>query len=167
MSKSRRQKDLATIHIAKKELGLSEGEYRAAISGVMDELGMPAHTYASSANLSARGRALLIKGFRRAGWSPRPERDEPPRYAAHGQRGMITPKQAGLIKRLEDQLGWTAEPQRLLGFVRRQLGYEAEGALSKGISMLTSDEASKVITGLQRLTGERPHPRSRRTASQE
>ena len=60
-----RQADLQKIHIAKKQLGLSEDDYRAAVSlvskGKTDSAG----------ELDAQGRAALLAHFKRAGFKPR------------------------------------------------------------------------------------------------
>ena len=44
---------------------------------------------------------------------------------------------------MEDQLGWTPNPDRLEGFIERQLGKEIEPRF------LRNRQASDVITGLQ------------------
>ncbi len=60
-----RQADLQKIHIAKKQLGLSEDDYRAAVSlaskGKTDSAG----------ELDAQGRAALLAHFKRSGFKPR------------------------------------------------------------------------------------------------
>ena len=60
-----RQSDLQKIHIAKKQLGLSEDDYRAAVrlasKGKTDSAG----------ELDAQGRTALLAHFKRAGFKPR------------------------------------------------------------------------------------------------
>ena len=57
-------------------------------------------------------------------------------------------KQAWLIDKMENELCWQDNPQRMVGFIRRQTG------LNKTKEMLTVREASKVITGLKKLIKE-------------
>lgn len=173
MPKSRRQKDLAKIHIAKKELGLDEQAYRAAIAGVMDELGIEGRP--SSANLPAEGRQKLLDAFREMGWNPMDNVPEPPhpaagaphrvkgawkgRYQSTGREEWATQSQLDYIAKMEDELGWTGDGQRLVGFIERQLG---KPILPRA---LRNRQASDVITGLERMTGRSHHPRSRTRTS--
>ena len=147
----RRQRDLARIHIAKKDLGLSNTAYRAVIAGIMDRLGIKGRP--SSANLTAQGRSVLLATFREMGWKPRPAKGPSGhpwkgRYAGTGQAGEaghLTQSQADYVARLEYELGWQSNPDRLIGFIERQTGAR------KAVSMLRNREASKVITGLRKL----------------
>ena len=80
------------------------------------------------------------------------------RYRGRGERGAaqhLTQPQADEIARLEDHLGWTGEPSRLLGFIRRQLSLPE--SVTKPPEGLMVHEATKVITGLRRQT---PGPRA-------
>lgn len=175
---NRRQRDLAKIHLGKKALNLSEASYRALVGGIMDARGLAGE--ASAANLDARGRAQLLEAMRGLGWSGKRPQPAPPRpvhhadaqpdndgyvdwrvrYTGTGEAGdagrHITTAQAQYVGLLEDELSWTSEPQRLLGFIQRQLG----GA-KKTVPMLTNREASKVITGLERIVGRSKHTRSK------
>ena len=75
-----RRADLAKIHIAKKDLALSEEDYRAILERVG---GAP-----SAANLDAEARGRVIGHFRRLGWAPRrAARKEP--HGAPAQRRKI------------------------------------------------------------------------------
>ena len=71
------------------------------------------------------------------------------RYHGAGQRGdktrHLTQHQADEIARIEDVLGWTADPKRLAGFLERQTGARTL------TSSLTRKQAADVITGLRRL----------------
>ena len=69
MDKSYRQKVLAKIHIAGKELGLSEDEYRDLIASV-------APGRESAADLSEHQLHLLLNRFHELGWRPRLRRTE-------------------------------------------------------------------------------------------
>ncbi len=69
MDKSYRRKALAKIHIAGKELGLSEVEYRDLINAV-------APGRESAAELDEGQLQLLLNRFYRLGWRPRLARTE-------------------------------------------------------------------------------------------
>lgn len=155
MAKSKRQKDLAKIHIAKKELGLTDEHYRLVVESVMDQLGIPGEP--SSANLDAKGRKQLLKTFREMGWSPteqdetkRVEHDRPHwrgRYEATGRAGMATQKQCDYIALMENELGWTANSGRLKGMIERVRG---ERMVPQSLS---NRQASDVISALEKMTG--------------
>lgn len=159
---TRRKADLAQIHIARKWAEdsrlIDEDGYRALVGSIMDRLRLKGA--ASAAHLDARGRKLLLESFRTMGWSPSLSDKTPKRgryYGAGvpGEAGHLTQQQANYIAKMEDEMGWTGEPERLIGFIERQLGEK------KPVSMLRSREASIVITGLERVTGRKLHPRSR------
>lgn len=152
----RARNDLARIHIAKKDLGLRDADYRAVVAGVMDRLGIPGP--ASAASLTAQGRSVLLGVFREMGWAPkkapRPDRNAAwvGRYYAAGQRGEaghLTQAQADEIARLEYELGWQDNPDRLAGFIERQTGQK------KTVPMLRNRDASKVIMGLRKINAQR------------
>ena len=150
MPKTRRQKDLAKIHIAKKELNLREEEYRSIIEGVMalhDLAGKP-----SSANLPPEARETLLDTFREMGWSPIRKQDDPVwkgRYESQGG-GKATQKQLDYIAMMEWELSWNDEPKRLRGFIKRTRGED------KRPQYLSNRQASDVITGLEKMTGRKP-----------
>jgi len=155
------RRDLAVIHAVKTRAidagRLTEDGYRAMIAAVQDRLGMDASIAPSSANLPRRGRLMLMDDLRRvAGETRAAGRRSAPRYQVPGRPGWITAAQAGYIARLEDQLGWN-DRKRLVGFIQRQTGHQ------KAVAMLTNRQASDVITGLERLAGIKPHPRSKAT----
>ncbi len=58
-----RRNDLAKIHIAKKDLGLNEGEYRDVLWTVC--------RVRTSAELDVAGRAKLLQHFKSRGWRPK------------------------------------------------------------------------------------------------
>jgi len=70
------------------------------------------------------------------------------RYTGAGTFGMLTASQAWKIEQLEDALGWSESPQRLKGFIKRQL------SKGKHVESLTNREASRVISGLVKLNHE-------------
>ncbi len=151
MPKTRRQKDLAKIHIAKKELGLADREYRQIIEGVMalhDLAGEP-----SSGNLPPEARETLLDTFREMGWSPIRKDDDPAwkgRYEASSEPGKATQRQLDYIAMMEWELGWLDNPKRLRGFIERTRGEK------KRPWILSNRQASDVITGLEKMTGRKP-----------
>ncbi|MBQ7976004.1 MAG: DUF1018 domain-containing protein [Clostridia bacterium] len=58
--------------------------------------------------------------------------------------GMITFKQRQFIKQLEKSLGWSDNPARLRGFVRRYTGLD-------DLEWLSSKQAVNIIEGLKRI----------------
>lgn len=152
MPKSRREKDLAKIHIAKKELGLSDRAYRQIVEGVMDDRGIEGKP--SSANLDAGGRAALLKTFRGMGWNPQESQEGPTPwkgfFEVSGGPRTLSQAQADFIAKMGFEMRWLPhEPHRLTGWIERQTGHKAS------VPMLTKSKAHKVITGLQKLTGRR------------
>jgi len=155
MPKTKRQKDLAKIHIAKDELGLTDKEYRFVIEGIMDERDIPGTP--SSANLDARGRQKLLDTFKDMGWSPTDQGGEPNvdhdrphwrgRYEATGRMGMATQDQCNYIALMEDELGWTPNPDRLKGFIERVRDKNCYP------QSLSNRQASDVISALEKMTG--------------
>jgi len=155
MPKTRRQKDLAKIHIAKKELGLKDEHYRLVIQSVMDELEIPGDP--SSGKLNAKGRQRLIDTFKEMGWSPT-DQDESSetdhhrphwrgRYEATGRMGMATQSQCNYIALMEDELGWTSNPDRLKGFIERVRDKHCYP------QSLSNRQASDVISAMEKMTG--------------
>ena len=115
------KKKLAVIHIVKKELGLSDREYRdrlEAITGVR-----------SAKNLDERGFRKLMNYFARSKY-----------YVTH-QNGL-TFRQKMYIKGLKDQLHWN-DPH-FGNFLRKY--YK-----KTDIDILTRKEAAKVIESLKNV----------------
>lgn len=146
-----RRKDLASIHIAKKELDLSEIEYRALIAGVMDELGIDGK--ASSANLNAKGRAELLSTLRDMGWNPSHRANERRQkvwkghWKATGRPGKATQAQLDYLAMMVYEKGWHKDDSRTKGFIKRTIGKAMHPAF------LRTGQASKVIQGMEAYTG--------------
>jgi len=77
--------------------------------------------------------------------NPQPKPAQRGRYTVRTLLGKITQRQADLISLLEDYLGWTENPERLRGFIKKQTGMDKE------VQDLGNREASKVITGMKRI----------------
>lgn len=56
----------------------------------------------------------------------------------------ITKRQIDFIKSLERELGWIDKPERLRGFIKKNVGVD-------DIKFLTKVQASKIIEGLKKL----------------
>lgn len=56
----------------------------------------------------------------------------------------ITKKQFDFIKSLEQELGWRDKPERLRGFIKKNVGVD-------DIKFLTKVQSSKIIEGLKKL----------------
>jgi hypothetical protein len=152
-----RRKELALIHVAKNDLvkegRLNESSYRLTVESVLIDRGLEYDTERpSSARLDGVGRRRLISILKeRHGWSgdnrSQTNRRES-RYSGRGSKQVgtwLTQAQADRISRLEDDLGWATNPDRLLGFIERQIGSRAT------VEMLSVARASKVILGLERM----------------
>jgi hypothetical protein len=131
----RRNKDLARIHVLLKDADLSQTAYRAIVAGLLDERGIKYLGEPSSGKLDSRGRTALIRilqeaVYRKNGQARRTTTGSrlpayKKRYLASGSAeaadGQPFPTQDQLdeIARNEDRLGWTENPARLMGFIRR------------------------------------------------
>ena len=148
-----RRKDLASIHIAKKELELSEIQYRSIIASVMDDLGIKGK--ASSANLHAKGRAELLSTFRDMGWNPSHRANERRKkvwkghWKATGRPGKASQKQLDYLAMMVYEKGWHKDDSRTEGFIERTIGQEKHPAFC------SVGEMSKVIQGMEAYTDRR------------
>jgi len=116
------RKDLAKIHIAKKELGLDDATYRNIL--------WEHYQCESAADLSDEQAADLIELFRRKGWRP----------ASFGQRGLIQV----LWHRLQTSgVVHHSDEHALEAFLQRAVGKE-------DLRRLNVHEASRVIEMLKK-----------------
>lgn len=169
-----RRNDLARIHIARKwatsSLGMNEGDYRSLVGTIAGETGcdIPKGENPSARYLDAHGRAELLRAFASLGWPDASARQATSdratrrkgqtngRYPVAGARGMVTQKQADLIAHLEDRLDWTDDPERLTGWITRQIEPNGDGTRKLTfVAALTRVQATTVITGMMVLAGDR------------
>ena len=122
------RKKLAVIHIVKKELGLSDKDYRCLLRRVAG--------VTSAKNLDEAGFRTLMRFFVRSDY-----------YRANSF-GM-TLKQKMFIKSLASQLGW--EPEHLTNFIRKY--YQRPD-----LDHLNRKEASKLIESLKAIRGHDTSP---------
>ncbi|HHJ80128.1 MAG TPA: regulatory protein GemA [Candidatus Tenderia electrophaga] len=87
-----RNKELAMIHIACKDLNLDEDTYRMVIRNVGKI------SSGSSADLSAAGRARVLAHFKSKGWKPHPGGTK--RRSAHKAAGMASDAKVRLIRHI-------------------------------------------------------------------
>lgn len=113
------RKKLAVIHIVKKELGLSDREYRDILK--------KAAGVSSSKDLDEKGFRKLMNHFVRG------------RHYRRGNNG-ITLRQKMFIRGLAGELGW--EDNHLKNFIAKYYH-------TKGIDSLGRSEASKLIESLK------------------
>lgn len=92
MTDPTRRADLAKIHIARKELALSQDDYTALLRTVFK--------VDSSSQLDAPGRQRLLTHFKRLGWNP--QASEQPR--ARPKRPTPSIDAAPLVRRIRAQL---------------------------------------------------------------
>ncbi len=121
-------KKLAVIHIVKKELGLTDQEYRDALEKITG--------VRSARELDERGFRTLMRHFAKS------------RHYRVNAQGM-TFRQQLFIKHLVADLGW--EETHFRNFLRKYYKQEAVAALSRR-------EASKVIESLKQILAHRPPP---------
>ena len=88
-----RNKDLARIHIAQKDLNLDEDTYRMIVRNIGKA------SSGSSADLSAEGRSLVLAHFKSKGWKPRPN-SKGKRRSASKAAGMASDAKVRLIRHI-------------------------------------------------------------------
>ena len=123
-----RSRDLAKIHLARKQLGMDEETYRALLRRVAG--------VDSAAKASATGRARILAEFERLGWRPKRKRGVRPSdirapllrkiYAQLGDRPVAYAE--GILKRMYGasapaRLEW-AKPEQLRNVIAA-LNYDA------------------------------------------
>jgi len=134
-----RRRDLAKIHIAAKELHLTEDAYRTLLESVA---GVP-----SAANLDAAGRQEVLACLRRLGWEPRAgTRPRPVGAPAGPQAAKIAALWGALHRAGKVRHGDAAAMRR---FVVRMTGVEA-------VEWLTARQANIVIEGLKAWLAREP-----------
>lgn len=125
-------KDLAKIHIAKKDLGLDDDTYRLLLRRVAG--------VDSARDLDAAGRARVLGELRRSGWKPKAPR-------ARRTRPLDDAPQSRKVRALWLALfdaGVVRDPgeRALAHYVRRQTGVE-------DLRWLDSRQANRVIESLK------------------
>lgn len=125
-------KDLAKIHIAKKDLGLDDETYRALLQRVAG--------VQSARDLDAKGCSTVLAEFYRSGWRPKPPRSKQGATLANDPQSRkiralwLTLFDAGVVR--------DASEQALGRYCKRQTGVERLHWLSAG-------QARKLIEALK------------------
>lgn len=119
----------AKIHIAKQQLGLSDGIYRDILFSLFKA--------ESCLELTPRQADQLLKHFKSLGW--RQKRRRKPRI--HAPMELPTPEQLRHLKFLYEELGWM-DPRRQMGFNERMCGKPWPQ---------TRAEANKIIEALKKM----------------
>ena len=130
------KRQTAAIHVAKKQLDLSDAEYRAVLLRVAG--------VSSSKDLDGLGFEMVIDRFTHLGWRPALGRQ------FYGfRRGMATPAQIALIRALWDEFTGTAGTDLTLGkWLHRTFGVSSP-------RFVTAEHAPKAIAALKAMTGRR------------
>lgn len=127
-----KRSDLAKIHIARKELAMTEDAYRLMLQSVAG--------VTSSAKLSDRGRAKVLNRLRQLGWKPKSN------FGAHGRVTASEPQDKKIRKLWLDlaEIGVVRDrSEHALGrYVKRQTGVDA-------LDWLDTRQAEKVIEALK------------------
>lgn len=134
---SNEQKSL--IHVAKSQLGLEDDIYREILrqeAGVM-----------SAKDISLLGFEKVMKRFKQLGFVSKPKPQPQPeqkKRESQSVNGLATKKEIWKIKQLVTELGWTDNPKRLNGFLKKYAGVER-------VEWLTHAKAWRVIEALKKL----------------
>jgi phage gp16-like protein len=130
--KDNRNADLAKIHIAKKDLGMSEEDYRAMLWTV--------GRVKSSAQLDDAGRRQLLAHLSKLGWAPKPGK---PKVLQLHER--VTEQKRRLAWRIEQWLA-VAEPAReesyADGMARKMFHVER-------VTFCTVDQLHRIVAALE------------------
>ena len=134
-AKTERQKLLAAIHIAKKDLALTEESYRDLLERVTE------HRTCKACSIPQLEKVL--DEFGKLGWTNKPRK--------RGSRGGRPKPQLAKLKALWMALYWLAEvdnasDEALAAFVKRQVGVEA-------LAWLKPDDANTCIEALKDWCG--------------
>ncbi len=85
------RQQLAKIHIAKKDLALTDGNYRDLLRGLTGK--------ESARDLSGKEVDAVLQEFNKLGWKPKKQRPQKLKYQDLANRpGMATPKQLRMIE---------------------------------------------------------------------
>jgi len=135
------RKDLAKIHIAKKELGLNDDTYRAMLQNIAGEN--------SAKNLTPLGAAKVIAHLRSCGWKPRRGGAlfPPKKYEDMEDRsGMASPSQLRKIEAIWAEVCYS--PNNPEGSLRRFLYKRFRVS---DVRFLDLETAGKVIEALKAI----------------
>ena len=126
---------IAKLHLARRDLALTEDTYRDVLRRVTGK--------DSAAQLSERELDLALREFKRLGWRPKPGRTG---TSKHAQIRMIHGVWADLCR-----LGIDAEDEAaaLRAFTSRQTKTLANPQGVSDPAFLTSEQANKVLEGLK------------------
>jgi phage gp16-like protein len=124
---------LAKVHIAKKELGLQEDDYRAVIERVTGRT--------SSRDCTAQQLDTLLREFKRLGWKGAPP------VKARSQRAQVRMIHA-IFADIRPHLA-VGDDSTLRAFVQRMTKTEANPAGVSAPEFLDGEQAGKVVEGLK------------------
>lgn len=120
-------KQIAMVQAAKRQLGLTEDEYR----GLVRRIGQAE----SARDLTPAGFTALIRAFETLGF----QRTNPP---LHVRRGMATPAQLALIEELWRDYAGESSGERMRRWLERSYKISA-------LRFMTQDHAAMAINGLR------------------
>lgn len=127
----RRKSALAKVHIAKKQLALSDEDYRAILREVCE--------VESSKGLSLGGLEQLLEHFKRVGFKAQPKADRPRKLADDAQSRKL---RALWLDLADKGIVHNASEAALLAYVKRMTG-------SERLEWITSAQASRLIESLK------------------
>ncbi|TDX60780.1 uncharacterized protein DUF1018 [Methylosinus sp. sav-2] len=132
-------KQVAMLHVAKKQLGLDDETYRSILKKVGGA--------ESAAELDRYGYEEALAEFKRLGF-----RATSPNRSFGLRRGMATPEQVGLIRKLWTEWAAGEEPEKGLdAWLERSFHVSA-------LRFLPADKAGKAINGLRAMLRRKAGP---------
>lgn len=133
---------LAKVHIAKKDLKLTDENYRAIMARITGR--------SSSAECSERQLEQLLAEFRRQGWTPKPGKGGgKPSDKPYVRKIYALWREAGIVGAVDN-----ASKEALRAFVTRQTGKSAP-------EFLAASEANKVSEALKAMIARVPRTEAR------
>lgn len=141
----RRKQLLAKVHIAKKQLGLSDDDYRDTLQGLFG--------VRSASKLSDRRLTELVEYFKSVGFKPLPRksasRKSKPPVAAEHKQDLIRKMRALWISLYHLGVTRDRSDDALTAFARRVSGGRSTGVRS--LNWLDEESAEKVIEALKKM----------------
>ena len=128
-----RHRELAAIHVAKKQLGLDDDAYRDMLFTVA--------RVRSAADLDHAGRQAVIEHLRKRGFTRPVTRPEPPRD--HGRKPAVPADRQALVNKLEALLADAARPWNYVrSMAKRMFGLDQ-------LEWASADQLRRLVAALE------------------
>lgn len=138
-ARDQRTRELAAIHVAKKQLGLDDDTYRAMLWTL--------ERVSSAADLDHAGRQRVLEHLRSRGFARSPS--APARSTDHGRKPHVAPDRQPLIDKLEALLAGAGRPWNYVRAIaerrmKLQLEWCSADQLRRLVAMLEYDKARRM-----------------------